>query len=119
MDDILKPLIKRLDSKIGSSSQARIDDYFSRDRLQLPKTGGLAENSKRVRSAIDKVLGRVDSPEDTKAKSVKTSKQPQDPKAKAIEIYKKSMVKRGKKKKKMQPKRIVLETHNLSESSSD
>jgi len=101
-------------------SQARIDDFFLPERLKLPEAKGhsLAQTSKRTMSAIDKVLNgkKIEVEESVKKASEKDAAKA---KAKAIEIYKKSRARKGKKKATKEPKRIVLEEHNLSESDDD
>eukprot|EP00095_Tigriopus_kingsejongensis_P003704 maker-scaffold382_size189932-snap-gene-0.25 protein:Tk03704 transcript:maker-scaffold382_size189932-snap-gene-0.25-mRNA-1 annotation:"dna repair protein complementing xp-g cells-like protein" len=54
VDEIIKPVIKKFHVKI---SQGRIDGYFQRERVALPDKGHY-QNSKRMKSAIDKVLGK-------------------------------------------------------------
>ncbi len=57
VDELIKPVIKRFDERV---TQAKIDRYFFSDRVSLPtKEGHLMQNSKRVQSAVDRVLGRT------------------------------------------------------------
>ena len=56
VDELIKPVIKRFDTKV---TQSKIDKFFSSDRLTLPsKDKGLMQNSKRVQEAVEKVLGK-------------------------------------------------------------
>ncbi len=144
VDEIIKPVIRKLNS---GASQARIDNYFQLESVRLPEKGRL-QKSKRVHSAIDKVLGRrVEERAHerhqqregstrrnrkdeavAKHKVVKppTSKKEEEAarkkaaKEKAIEIYKKVGGRKRQARTRLKPpKRIVLEKHNLSESDSD
>ena len=140
VDELIKPIIKKLDARV---SQTRIDNYFQSESVRLPEKGGGSgriQNSKRVRSAIDNLLGRVRPGEETSTTSEKKELQPKArtvagstkskkeeeeerkraAKEKAIEIYKKGGGRKRQRKSKVKPpKRLVLEKHNLSESDSD
>lgn len=151
IDEVLKPLIKQMNQKV---SQGRIDNFFQSERLALPDKGHL-QSSKRVQSAISKVLGKEPPKEPerkrkaatqssgaTKPKAAKSGPPPmkapadlppipdrqqeaqrqrEEAKRKAIEVLKKSKENKAAKLKKKfkRPQRIVLDTHNLSESDSD
>ena len=75
VDELIKPVIKRFDTKV---TQSKIDKFFSSDRLALPSQGkGLIQNSKRVQEAVERVLGK------RKKSDVKTSKGKREPKPKS------------------------------------
>ena len=86
IDEVIKPVIKKLSVKI---SQDRIDNHFMASRISLPEKGKL-QSSKRVKEAIDRVLGK--SPEKkvenkdqpTKRKISDTQKSSQPTKKKGI-----------------------------------
>ena len=86
IDEVIKPVIKKLSVKI---SQDRIDNHFIASRISLPEKGKL-QSSKRVKEAIDRVLGK--SPEKkvenkdqpTKRKISDTQKSSQPTKKKGI-----------------------------------
>ena len=62
VDELIKPVIKRFDTKV---TQSKIDKFFSSDRLALPsKDKGLMQNSKRVKEAVEKVLGKKEASND-------------------------------------------------------
>ena len=62
VDELIKPVIKRFDTKV---TQSKIDKFFSSDRLALPSKGnGLMQNSKRVQEAVEKVLGKREASND-------------------------------------------------------
>ena len=72
VDELIKPVIKRFDTKV---TQSKIDKFFQSDRLELPSKGkGLIQNSKRVQEAVERVLGKKQ-PSD-----VKTSEKKREPK---------------------------------------
>ena len=54
IDEIIKPVIKKMSIK---TSQERIDNFFQSSRITLPEKGHL-QSSKRVKDAIDRVLGK-------------------------------------------------------------
>ena len=55
VDELIKPVIKRFDTKV---TQSKIENFFHSDRLALPSKGkGLIQNSKRVQEAVERVLG--------------------------------------------------------------
>ena len=56
IDEIIKPVIKKMGVR---SSQERIDNFFLSSRSVLPEKGKLA--SKRVKDAINRVLGQPES----------------------------------------------------------
>jgi len=71
VDRLLKPVIRALEEK-GGSRQARLENYFTSSRVNLPEKGLLAA-SKRVEEAIRKVRG-LKSPEKPKQASKVTNK---------------------------------------------
>jgi DNA excision repair protein ERCC-5 len=141
VDELIKPVIKRFDERV---TQAKIDRFFLSDRSSLPSKGHL-QNSKRVQSAVEKVLGRKSlESDDIGGKKVTKKTSPgkkkatpspaakpllsrleaeearkMDAKAKAAEMLKmKGPTRQRKKKATRGPKRLVMAKHNLSESDS-
>jgi len=76
VDKLLKPVIRALQER-GATRQARLENYFTSSRVNLPDKGMFA-SSKRVEEAIRKVRG-IKSPEKPKrsAKVINTKKSKQ------------------------------------------
>ena len=71
IDEMVKPVIK----KMSGPYQGRIDNFFLSERHKLPKKGSL-QYSKRIKSALEKVVGpkRDGSGTEEKPKAVKAAK---------------------------------------------
>ncbi len=63
IDEIIKPVIKKMSVKIN---QERIDNFFLASRIVLPEKGQY-QSSRRVKDAIDKVLGKSGQADNGKA----------------------------------------------------
>jgi len=71
IDEMVKPVIK----KMSGPYQGRIDNFFLSERHKLPKKGSL-QYSKRIKSALEKVVGPKQDGRETeeKPKAVKAAK---------------------------------------------